>query len=87
MSNLVDTSTLSLSIGAIVFIICTGVSKYMLEQRNKNLSSEDKLDSTYIVGYSMVVGIGLSVIALIMYKQTLVYKGNNDILTDNFYSL
>jgi len=84
--DFIDTSTLSLSIGAIVCIVVILLAKYGLESRNKNLAPEEALDYTTIWVYAIAAGIGSGVIALVLYKQFLVYRSNHDLLTDNFYN-
>lgn len=84
--DIIDTSKLSLSIGAIVCIITILVVKYTLDRRNQELVDEEKISYNTIWLYAIAVGIGIGVIALVLYKQFLIYRANNELLTDNFYN-
>lgn len=81
--DLVDTSTLSLCIGGIVTIITILITKYMLEEKNKEFSSEEQFNNIWL--YSLASGLGMGVITLIIYKQVILHQSNN-IMTDSFYS-
>ncbi len=84
--DLIDTSTLSLSIGAIVCILVILVSKYSLDHRNKDLANAEKMDYTSIWMYSVAAGVGMGAITLVLYKQFLVYRASTDLMTENFYN-
>ena len=84
--GLVDTSTLSLSIGAVVCIVTILLTKYSLEHRNKNLAEEEKIEYKNIWMYSIAAGVGIGAIALVLYKQLLIYRSNHDILKGDFYN-
>lgn len=80
--DLIDTSPIALGIGIVICIITILITKYLLE---KKLTDENKLDNTQVIGYSILAGIILGMLSLIIYKQFILYKSNNEILTDNFY--
>ena len=83
--DLIDTSTLSLSIGGISCIVAILITKYFLESRNKDLAEEQKIEYNKIWMYSIAAGIGVGVVALLVYKQFLMYRANSEIMTENFY--
>lgn len=77
--DLIDTSALSLFIGAVVFITVAYAVKYYLEHNN------NELEYNMLIGYSAIAGLITSLIVLIVYKKVLISNGNNAIMTDNFY--
>jgi ABC-type Fe3+ transport system permease subunit len=80
--DLIDTSTLSLFVGFVLFVVSGAVIKYVLDNRNKNLPESERIDS---FTYSVIGAILTALLGLICYKQFIMYRANNEILNESFY--
>lgn len=82
--DLIDTSVISLSIAGVLAIISILLSKYYLDRRQTE-DSENKMESTTVWMYSLIIGLVVGILSLILYKQFMIYRGNNELMTDGFY--
>lgn len=85
LSNYIDTSTKSLAIAGVVFIIAVVIAKYMFDSYSMEQKEEEKRSTYLTLLYCVLIGFILALLTLVMYKQFCKF-GACDILTEPFPS-
>jgi len=85
LSNYIDTSTKSLAIAGVVFILVTILSKYGFDSYFSDQKEEDKQSPYLTIMYCVLIGLICALLSLVMYKQFCKF-GACDILTEPFPS-
>lgn len=81
MNNYIDTSSKSLIIAGVVFVVTAIIAKFVLSEKEKD--EEDKRSIYLTLLYSVIIGLICALISLALYKQYCKF-GTCDILTDPF---
>lgn len=84
IQNYVDTSNTSLLIGLVTLIIVFLVVKHILDRLSVDPESMN-FSETQIVMYSALCAVVLSLLIMVLYKQSLIFKGNRGMLTEEFF--
>jgi ABC-type uncharacterized transport system permease subunit len=82
ITNYIDLSTNSLMIGLVVFIIATGVSKYLLDLQEKDKPDSEKRNMYLTIFFSILIGLVFSIISLLLFKKFNKYSKSDEIITD-----
>jgi hypothetical protein len=85
LSNYIDTSTKSLGIAGVVFIIVVVLAKYGFDVYSADHKEEEKRSTYLTVLYCILIGLICALLSLALYKQFCKF-GTCDILTDPFPS-
>jgi len=81
-SELFDTSNSSIIVSILLFLIIVFVSRYLFNKRAEN--EEKEQDTTEIIGYSILIGLLISLFIMFMYKRSLVYIGSKTYNNEDF---
>jgi len=85
LSNYIDTSTKSLAIAGIVFILVVALAKYGFDTYSADQKDEDKRSTYLTVLYCILIGLVCALLSLALSKQFCKF-GSCDILTEPFPS-
>jgi hypothetical protein len=91
LNNYIDFSTYSLVVGFVTFLIVFGIGYYLYtrsgdESDDSGEESSDKYPSQYVYVGIGVVGLVIALVAMILYKKYLEYRGTSDFSVDPFYT-
>jgi Kef-type K+ transport system membrane component KefB len=85
LTNYIDTSTKSLAIAGVVFLVVVVVAKYLLDNYSYSVETkeEDKRSTYATIMYCVLIGLVLALLSLVLCKQFNKF-GTCDILTEPF---
>jgi uncharacterized protein YacL len=85
LTNYVDTSTKSLAIAGVVFLIVVIIAKYALDSYSygPDVKEEEKRSVYLTMLYAVIIGLIFALLSLVLFKQFCKF-GTCDILTEPF---
>lgn len=81
-----DFSEKSAIVAVLVFLVVFFVSRHFFEKETKDINGQivQAKSSTEIYGYSIGLGLLITIFVLLLFKQLLVFRGSQTILDEPF---